>query len=58
MQVSGTITCTATNEFGLDTATATVIVHHSKFNLPYVQDIGYVGFELILNNDYTCAYGG
>ncbi|XP_063438578.1 fibropellin-1-like isoform X1 [Mytilus trossulus] len=30
MQESGVLTCTATNEFGMDTAKATVIVHHSS----------------------------
>ncbi|CAC5385821.1 unnamed protein product [Mytilus coruscus] len=28
MQESGILTCTATNEFGMDTAKATVVVHH------------------------------
>ncbi|XP_071140710.1 leucine-rich repeats and immunoglobulin-like domains protein 1 [Mytilus edulis] len=30
IQLSGILTCTATNEFGLDTATATVVVQHSS----------------------------
>lgn len=31
MEESGILTCTATNEFGIATAKAHVIVHHSEY---------------------------
>ncbi|XP_052084907.1 interference hedgehog-like [Mytilus californianus] len=45
MQKSGILTCTATNEFGVDIAKTTVIVHHSKNNT----------FAFLQPNPYSCS---